>query len=236
MLDSVDSGCPEHCSAVIAHELSCLNIDIADLSAVHFHDKDRLKEHSASYTLYWSGKPKNKSHLSGVGSMIKNSITSKPENLQTSHSNRIKSLKLPLHKKKPILFSIYAPILQADPVEKDNFYTDLRCLTQKVPADDKIIILGDFNARGYARTMGTVVNSSHIVSAIASSSGGGLIIIFLCSSVGSLLQRTVLHKVLHCEFVEGSDKSGFCRYLASSQGEPTTLPTVQDVALAGSTA
>ncbi|KAJ7417984.1 hypothetical protein WISP_61681 [Willisornis vidua] len=37
------------------------------------------------------------------------------------------------------------PIL--DPVEKDKFYTDLRRLTQRVSADDKIIILGDFNAR-----------------------------------------------------------------------------------------
>ncbi|KAJ7425601.1 hypothetical protein WISP_22947 [Willisornis vidua] len=46
-----------------------------------------------------------------------------------------------------VLQSVYAPTLQADPAEKDKFYTDLCRLTQKVPADDKIIILGDFNTR-----------------------------------------------------------------------------------------
>ncbi|KAJ7419660.1 hypothetical protein WISP_52721 [Willisornis vidua] len=64
------------------------------------------------------------------------------------HSNRIISLHLPLHiKQHVVLFTMYAPTLQTHPVEKDKFYTDLRCLTQKVPADDKIIIPGDFNAR-----------------------------------------------------------------------------------------
>ncbi|KAJ7428744.1 craniofacial development protein 2-like protein [Willisornis vidua] len=58
------------------------------------------------------------------------------------------SLRLPLHNKQHVvLFNVYAPTLQADPVEKDKFYTDMRRLIQKVPADDKIIILGDFNAR-----------------------------------------------------------------------------------------
>ncbi|KAJ7427538.1 craniofacial development protein 2-like protein [Willisornis vidua] len=148
MLDSGDSGCPEHCSAPIAHKLSQLNIDIAALSEVHLHEEGSLKEHGADYTLYWSGKPKTESYLSGVGFMIKNSIASKLENLPTGHSDCIISLCLPLHNKQHVvLLSIYAPTLQADLAEKDKFYTDLRCLTQKVPADDKKIILGDFNTR-----------------------------------------------------------------------------------------
>ncbi|KAJ7422835.1 hypothetical protein WISP_36425 [Willisornis vidua] len=110
--------------------------------------KAAFKEHGASYTLYWSGKPKIKSRLSGVGFMIKNSMAFKLENLLTGHSGRIISLRFPLHNKKHVvLSSVYAPTLQADPVEKDKFYMDQLCLTQKVPADDKIIILGDFNAR-----------------------------------------------------------------------------------------
>ncbi|XP_017668058.1 PREDICTED: uncharacterized protein LOC108496141, partial [Lepidothrix coronata] len=82
------------------------------------------------------------------GFMIKNSIVPKLENLPSAHSDQIISLRLPLHNKQHVvLFSLYAPTLQADPAEKDKFYTDLRCLIQKVPVDDKIIILGDFNAR-----------------------------------------------------------------------------------------
>ncbi len=41
------------------------------------------------------------------------------------------------------LCSVYAPTLQADPTDKDTFYSDLRSLLQDVPADDKIVILGN---------------------------------------------------------------------------------------------
>ncbi|KAJ7413320.1 hypothetical protein BTVI_43795 [Pitangus sulphuratus] len=64
------------------------------------------------------------------------------------HSDLIVSLRLPLYNKQHVvLFSIYAPTLQVDPAKKDKFYINLCRLTQKVSTDDKIIILGDFNAR-----------------------------------------------------------------------------------------
>ncbi|XP_071504643.1 uncharacterized protein [Diadema antillarum] len=37
--------------------------------------------------------------------------------------------------------------MKAEPAEKDKFYTDLRIFSQQVREDDKVIILGDFNAR-----------------------------------------------------------------------------------------
>ena len=39
------------------------------------------------------------------------------------------------------------PTLQADPAEKDKFYSDLSSLLQNTCVEDKVIILGDFNAR-----------------------------------------------------------------------------------------
>jgi len=42
---------------------------------------------------------------------------------------------------------VYAPTLQAELAEKDKFYSELRSLIQSTLADDKVIILGDFNAR-----------------------------------------------------------------------------------------
>jgi len=47
--------------------------------------------------------------------------------------------------------------------------------------------------------MGVTVSSSHIVSAAPSSSGGRLLTLFLCSSLRSLSQETVLHKLLQSE-------------------------------------
>ena len=129
MIDKADSSRPEHRSALVAHELSRLNIDIAALSEVRFADEGSLKEHGAGYTLYWSGKPSTERRLSGVGLMVRNSIASKLDRLPTGHSDRIMSMRLPLEGKQHLtLFSVYAPTLLADPADKDIFYSDLRRL------------------------------------------------------------------------------------------------------------
>ncbi|CAI9715341.1 Hypothetical predicted protein [Octopus vulgaris] len=57
-------------------------------------------------------------------------------------------MRLPLESKQHLtLFSVYAPTLLADPADKDSFYSDLRRLLNNTPANDKVLILGDFNAR-----------------------------------------------------------------------------------------
>ena len=148
MLDTAESNRPQRRSALVARELSRLNIDIAALSEVRFPDTGSLKEQGADYTLYWSGKPQGERRLSGVGFMIKNNLASKLETLPTGHSDRIISMRLPLRKEQFVtLFGIYAPTLQADPADKDKFYSDLRKLVRNTPANDKVVILGDFNAR-----------------------------------------------------------------------------------------
>ena len=80
--------------------------------------------------------------------MIKNSIASKLQNLPIGHSDHLMSLRLPLRDDKYVtLISVYAPTLQADPITKEAFYTELRNLLGKVNEDDKILVVGDFNAR-----------------------------------------------------------------------------------------
>ena len=129
--------------------ISRRNIDIAALSEVRFPDTGSLKEQGAGYTLYWSDKPHGERRLSGVGFMIKNNIAAKMENLPTGHSDRIISMRLSLRKEQYVtLFTVYAPTLQEDPADRDNFYADLRNLVQNTPTDDKVVILGDFNASG----------------------------------------------------------------------------------------
>ena len=148
MLDTAESNRPQRRSALVAHELSRLNIDIAALSEVRFPDTGSLKEQGAGYTLYWSGKPHGERRQSGVGFMIRNNIAAKLEILPTGHSDRIISMRLPLRKEQYVtLFSVYAPTLQADPADKEKFYTDLRNLVRNTPAGDKVVVLGDFNAR-----------------------------------------------------------------------------------------
>ncbi|XP_047470214.1 craniofacial development protein 2-like [Penaeus chinensis] len=148
MLDSADINRPGRRSALVAHELLRLNIDIAAVREVRFAGEGSLHEHSAGYTLYWSGKPEAKGRLYGMGFMIRSTIASKLENLPTGHSEQIISMRLPLwNEQHATMFSVYAPTLQAAPTEKEEFYTDLHNLVQNAPAEDKVFILGDFNSR-----------------------------------------------------------------------------------------
>ena len=45
------------------------------------------------------------------------------------------------------ILSVYAPTLQAETGVKEAFYRDLHNLLQQVDSKDKVLILGDFNAR-----------------------------------------------------------------------------------------
>ena len=74
---------------IVAHELSRFNINTTALSEVHLADEGSLMEHSAGYTLYWSGKQSTERRLSGVGLMVRNSIASKLERLPTGNSDCI---------------------------------------------------------------------------------------------------------------------------------------------------
>ena len=58
------------------------------------------------------------------------------------------SLRLPIQDNKfATVLSVYAPTLQAETGVKEAFYRDLRNLLQQVDPKDKLLILGDFNAR-----------------------------------------------------------------------------------------
>ena len=133
MQDSEDNNCPQRRTALVARELDRLDVDIAAISEVRFAEQGSLTKHRAGYTLYWSGKGKEEHRLSGVGFMI-----SKLQNLPIGHSDRLMSLHLPLRDDKYVtLISVYAPTLQADPITKGAFYTELSNLLGKVNEENK---------------------------------------------------------------------------------------------------
>ena len=80
--------------------------------------------------------------------MIKTSIARKLQNLPVGHSDHTMSLRLPIQDKKfATVLSVYAPTLEAETGIKEAFYHDLHNLLQQVDSKDKLLILGDFNAR-----------------------------------------------------------------------------------------
>ena len=146
LLDNNTSNRPQRRSALLAHELRRLDVDIAALSEVRLLEQGSLIEHSAGYTLYWSGRPAGSRRIHGVGLMLKNTIASNLPSLPIGHSERIMSLRLPLLKEEyATIVSVYAPTLDADPSDKDNFYTGQ--IIAQTPPKDKLVIMGDFNAR-----------------------------------------------------------------------------------------
>ncbi|XP_046860157.1 craniofacial development protein 2-like [Xenia sp. Carnegie-2017] len=137
---------PERSTALVARELHRYNIDVAALSETRLHDSGSLTGAAGGYTFYWKGKHSSEKHESGVGFAIKSSI--RLSELPVGHSDRIMSLRLLLNKQRSLhLISVYAPTMQHSDIMKDAFYEDLSAIIRTIPAHDKCIVLGDFNAR-----------------------------------------------------------------------------------------
>ena len=62
-------------------------------------------------------------------------------------SDRIKSARLSLEKGHATIICAYASTLIAQPEVKDLFYAALAQIVESVPKSDRLILLGDFNAR-----------------------------------------------------------------------------------------
>ena len=84
----------------------------------------------------------------GVGFAIKSSLSKNLQELQSGTSECIISLRLPLQQKCFVtIMSVYAPTMDYSETNIVSFYDELRLLFLNIPDDDKIILLGDLNAR-----------------------------------------------------------------------------------------
>ena len=103
---------------------------------------------AAGYTIYWRGKPATETHQSGVGFAIKSSIANRLEATPQGLSDRLMVLRVRLSAKcHATLISAYAPTMSYPDDAKESFYEELANATRAVPRNDKLILLGDFNAR-----------------------------------------------------------------------------------------
>ena len=124
MQDSEDR--PQRRSALVARELTRLDIDVAALSEVRVAEQGSLREDGAGSTLFWAVKNKDERRLSDVGFMIKPSIVRKLQNLPAGYSDCTMSLRLPIQDNMFATFlSVYAPTLQAETGVKEAFYCHL---------------------------------------------------------------------------------------------------------------
>ncbi|KAK0131440.1 Craniofacial development protein 2 [Merluccius polli] len=189
LLDTVTNKWPRRRTALVAAELARYNIDIAALSETRFADEGSLEEVGEGYTFFWRGLPNDARRIHGVGFAIKTTLLRHLPEVPAAIVERLMTLRLPLAKSRfATLVSVYAPTLNSEEGVKDRFYDNLCATLQSIPRNDKIILLGDFNARvGTNHEVWQGVIGRHGVGNMNSS---GLRLLSLCSELGLTITNT----------------------------------------------
>ena len=177
----------------MARELGHLGIDIAALSETRLSDEGQLEEIGGGYTFFWKGLPAGERRDYGIGFAIKTSLTRQLVELPVGISERLMTLRLHLQQQRyATIISAYAPTLVADEADKAAFYSLLDETLQRIPATDKIILLGDFNARvGRDHTLWNGAIGRH---GIGSCNANGESLLNLCNSHDLVITNTVFQQ------------------------------------------
>nr|VZI49164.1 unnamed protein product [Spirometra erinaceieuropaei] len=180
--DNQRSNRPERRTALVARELARYKVDIAALSKTRFSEQGQLEEVGAGYTFFWSGRARAERRDAGVAFAIRTDIVGRLPCLPQGINDRLMSLRLPTRRggKFATIISPYAPPMSSpDASARDKFYEDLHALLATVSKADKLIVLGDFNARvGTDHTAWRGVLGPH---GLRGTSDNGLLLLRTCA-------------------------------------------------------
>ncbi|XP_063586262.1 uncharacterized protein LOC134763626 [Penaeus indicus] len=188
---------PERMTAIVGHGLARYNIAIAALSETRRADTGSVREMGVGYTFFWSGKMETEPRVSGVGFAIRNDIASCLTSLPKGISDRIMTLRLPLASKTHLtLIGVYAPTMTHSMEEREAFYSSLHKVIRSVPRRDKLLLLGDFNARvGRNKDAWPGELGSH---GYGRENSIGLLLLSLCAEENLVITNTLFkHKDAH---------------------------------------
>ena len=158
MLDNDASDRPRRRTALVDLELENINVDVAALQEVRFSGEGQIRE--AGRTFFWKGYPEGETQRAGVAFAIRNELVDKLSELPVGISERIIKLRISMAPNRCMtLINVYAPTMTYPDEEKEAFYSQLREIIRNVPQPDKLILVGDFNARvcNDHRTWGSVL-------------------------------------------------------------------------------
>ncbi|XP_013793813.1 craniofacial development protein 2-like, partial [Limulus polyphemus] len=191
-MDGSRTDRPERRTALIAKELARYHLDIVALSETLLADKGQLSEVGTGYTFYWSGRNTDEWRKAGVGFAIRSDLARTLPHMPEGINDRLMMLRLPLtNNKNMTLISAYAPTMTNQDETKDMFYKDLESVITSVPRYDRLVILGDFNAR---------VGSDHVTwegvvgkHGIGTCNSNGLLLLRTCTIHDLTIRNTLFH-------------------------------------------
>ena len=188
--DKSDVDRPERRTALICKELARFNIDVAALSETRLSGEGNIREAGSGYTIFWKGKDQDEPRIHGVGFAIRSQLVHQHNLVPTAISERVMSIRMPLTRNRSLtLISVYAPTLTSEDEVKASFYNLLDRTIQAVPAHDKLIVLGDFNARvGSDHRLWEGVLGHH---GIGNSNANGQLLLGLCAEHGLIITNTL---------------------------------------------
>ncbi|XP_068674690.1 craniofacial development protein 2-like [Montipora foliosa] len=138
LMENTNTDRPERRTALVARELSRYNIDMAALSETRRAGEGQLTEPTGG-SFFCSGRNEEDRRVAGVGIAIKKRL---------GINERLVTLQVPLKYGRSLtLISVYAPTMTNSNDIKDKFYEDLDATISSVPKPNKLLVLGDFNAR-----------------------------------------------------------------------------------------
>ena len=132
-----------------------------------------------------------------MGFAVRKEISSMPDEEPVPMNDRIMTMRLPLQRKMYVtLISVYAPTMTNTEEVKEEFYSDLRETIRRVPTDDRLILVGDFNFRvGSDTEKWKEVLGSHRV---GKCNANGELLLALCSEYNLVITNTLFkHEDTH---------------------------------------
>ena len=181
---------PHRRTAIIALELERFNMDIVALSETRISGEGSLTEVGGGYTFFWRGYPEGQPRQHGVGLAIRTKLMDGITESPSYISERLLSLRIPLVKGEyATIISSYAPTLTSDEDQKDIFYDQLHQVLSEVRKEDKIVLLGDFNARvgREAAVWDGVIGGN----GVGKMNSNGLRLLTLCSEFNLTITNTI---------------------------------------------
>ena len=174
----------------MAKELKRFNIDIAALQESRLEGEGMLTEHGGGYSFFWKGREPGQNRMHGVAFAIKTEMLPKLAEHPIPFNERLMTLKVNLTNNQYVtILNAYAPTMDQEDEIKERFYQQLDDVLRNIPTDQKLLVLGDFNARvGKDHRTWPGILGHH---GIGNCNDNGLLLLMKCTEHNLVITNTI---------------------------------------------